>query len=79
MPETDSFYKIHTLHKTFDQAKEVCEIDGAYLFYPEDEDEAKAVVSFWQETQSFSWIYIGISAPFVPEVYQTVHGEFSVD
>ncbi|XP_047512060.1 macrophage mannose receptor 1-like [Pieris napi] len=74
MPETDSFYKIYTQHKTFDDAKETCELDGAELFYPEDEDEAKAVISYWQETQRFHWIIIGVYAPFVPDVFVTIHG-----
>ncbi|CAF4937346.1 unnamed protein product [Pieris macdunnoughi] len=74
LPETDSFYKVHGLPKTFDRAKETCEIEGAELFYPVDEDEAKAMITYWKEKQFFSSIYIGVSAPFVPEVYQTIHG-----
>ncbi|CAG4910852.1 unnamed protein product [Colias eurytheme] len=71
---TGSFYKIQTIHKNWDKAKEKCEMEGATLFYPDDDDEAEAVLSFWNETQPFSWVFIGVSALNVPEVFETVDG-----
>ncbi|XP_045785080.1 macrophage mannose receptor 1-like isoform X1 [Maniola jurtina] len=71
---TQAFYKIHTLHKSWDDAKLKCEMEGALMFYPEDEDEAAAVTEYWNNTQPFSWIFIGVSTPNVKEVFETVDG-----
>ncbi|CAH2086311.1 unnamed protein product [Euphydryas editha] len=70
--ETKSFYKIHTLHRTWQDAKEKCAMEGATLFYPDDDDEVNAVISYWNETQPFAWVYIGVSTPNVRQVFETV-------
>ncbi|XP_047527581.1 C-type mannose receptor 2-like isoform X1 [Vanessa atalanta] len=72
--DTKAFYKIHTLHRTWQDAKERCSMEGATLFYPDDDDEANVVINYWNETQPFSWVYIGISTPNVKQVFETVDG-----
>lgn len=54
----------------------MCEMEGATLFYPDDDDEANSVISFWNETQPFSWVFVGISSPNVKRVFETVDGKF---
>ncbi|XP_032513844.2 macrophage mannose receptor 1-like isoform X1 [Danaus plexippus] len=71
---TKSFYKIHTIHRAWEDAKEMCDFEGATLFYPYDEDEAKAVINYWNQTLPFPWIFIGVSTPNVREVFETVDG-----
>lgn len=72
---TRAFYKIQTIHKTWDDAKAKCEMEGARMFYPDDEDEVAAVVDHWNKTQPFRWIFIGVSTPNVKEVFETVDGK----
>ncbi|XP_039746854.1 secretory phospholipase A2 receptor-like isoform X2 [Pararge aegeria] len=74
LEEPKAFYKIHTLHKSWNDAKEKCDMEGAQLFYPDDDDEAIAVIAHWNSTQPFSWIFIGVSTPNVKEVFETVDG-----
>ncbi|CAK1545330.1 unnamed protein product [Leptosia nina] len=74
IPETDSFYKVHTVHQTWEKAKETCEAEGAVLYYPDDEEEALAVWNYINATQTFYWIYIGVSSPYAPHVFITVEG-----
>ena len=50
-------------------------MEGATLFYPDDDDEANTVINYWNETQPFSWVFIGISTPNVKQVFETVDGE----
>ncbi|KAL0894022.1 hypothetical protein ABMA27_014088 [Loxostege sticticalis] len=71
---TDSFYKIHTMHKKWQDAKDVCAMEGATLFYPEDQNESDAVVEYMKATQPFHWVYVGISSLIVKGVFETVDG-----
>lgn len=75
---TKSFYKIHTIHRAWEDAKEMCDFEGATLFYPYDEDEAKAVINYWNQTLPFPWIFIGVSTPNVREVFETVDGKLAI-
>lgn len=75
--DAQAFYKIHTIHRTWEDAKETCSKEGALLFYPNDDDEANIVLNFWNNTQPFSWVFIGISTPNVKQVFETVDGELS--
>ncbi|XP_028170786.1 macrophage mannose receptor 1-like [Ostrinia furnacalis] len=72
---TESFYKIHTIHKTWQDAKDVCAMEGATFFVPEDQGEADAVLAFWNATQPYSWVYIGVSSLIVKGVFETVEGQ----
>ncbi|CAB3254834.1 unnamed protein product [Arctia plantaginis] len=71
---TQSFYKIHTLHRTWKDAKQMCALEGASLFYPEDDNEAQTVLAFWNTTQPFRWVFIGISDLIAKGVFETIDG-----
>lgn len=76
MEDTSSFYKIHTIHKTWDQAKKRCALEGATLFYPEDQNEADVVLAHMNETQPlFGWVFVGISSKLAKGVFKTVDGK----
>lgn len=56
-------------------AKQVCELEAATFFYPENDDEARAVLSFWNKTKPIiKSVWIGISDLLVEGVFQTVDG-----
>ncbi|XP_011564302.3 uncharacterized protein LOC105394158 isoform X1 [Plutella xylostella] len=71
---TQSFYKIHTIHRSWRDAKKRCTMEGGYLFYPDDQIEADAVIGFWNQTQPFYWVYIGVSDFLAKGVFETVDG-----
>ncbi|XP_068629452.1 macrophage mannose receptor 1-like [Battus philenor] len=72
---TQSFYKIHTIHKTWESAKRKCSLEGAMLFYPEDQNEADQVLSYMKETQpQFAWVFIGVSSKLAKGVFKSVDG-----
>ncbi|XP_026329389.1 macrophage mannose receptor 1-like [Hyposmocoma kahamanoa] len=70
----DNFYKVHTIHRTWAEAKKRCELEGAKLFYPQNANEAEEVVKFLKETQPFSWVLVGISNTISKEVFETIDG-----
>ncbi|KOB77180.1 C-type lectin 10 [Operophtera brumata] len=70
----ESFYKIHTLHKSWKDAKKVCALEGASLFYPKDQREADEVVKVFNETTPFHWVFIGVSDVMSKGVYDTIDG-----
>ncbi|KAJ8722616.1 hypothetical protein PYW07_003796 [Mythimna separata] len=75
----DSFYKIHLIPKSWSDAKQVCTLEGATFFYPENTDEANAVLSLWKKTTpSIKWLWLGISDILVEGVFETVDGK-SID
>ncbi|XP_049867542.1 secretory phospholipase A2 receptor-like [Pectinophora gossypiella] len=76
---TEAFYKIHTVHRTWAEAKQRCEMEGASLFYAETDDEANDVISWWNQTQPFYWVYVGISDLLAQEVYETIDGRPVLD
>ncbi|XP_028037911.1 C-type mannose receptor 2-like [Bombyx mandarina] len=76
---TESFYKIHTLFKKWVDAKKTCEMEGATFFYPDDKFEFDAVTTYWNTTQPFEWISIGISAQMAKGVFETVDGVSIMD
>lgn len=45
---TKYFYKLHVNHAQFFSADDTCSKENARLFYAEDEQEANAVLSYWQ-------------------------------
>ncbi|KPI91593.1 Hemolymph lipopolysaccharide-binding protein [Papilio xuthus] len=72
---TSSFYKIHTIQKTWEQAKKRCALEGATLFYPEDQNEVDVVLAHLKETQPmYAWIFVGISSKLAKGVFTTVDG-----
>ncbi|CAB3242419.1 unnamed protein product [Arctia plantaginis] len=71
---TESFYKMQTIPRTWKDAKQMCALEGARFFYPEDEKEAEAVLAFWKETHPFDDIFIGISDLVAKGVYETIDG-----
>lgn len=73
----ESFYKIHTIHRTWAEAKKMCAMEGATMFYPENEAEANAVIEFWNKTQPFSWVNIGVSDSLAKGVFETIDGKFA--
>ena len=75
---SEGFYKIHTLHKSWYEAKRICAQEGASLFYPESNDEANDVIDFWNATQPFNFVYIGISDLVVKGVFESIHGKIVI-
>ncbi|XP_013146067.1 PREDICTED: macrophage mannose receptor 1-like [Papilio polytes] len=69
-----SFYKIHTMARTWEEAKKRCKLEGATLFYPEDQYEVESITAYWNITHGFNTIYIGVSDLVANEVYRTVDG-----
>ncbi|XP_028170800.1 CD209 antigen-like protein E isoform X3 [Ostrinia furnacalis] len=76
---TDSFYKMHTIHKTWENAKDLCAMEGATLFYPENQEEADAVSLYWNATQPFPHIFIGASSLIAKGIFETVDGQLISD
>ncbi|XP_073943839.1 uncharacterized protein isoform X1 [Choristoneura fumiferana] len=80
LEDSQAFYKIHTIHKTWQDAKKRCQMEGASLFYAEDEIEADAVQGLWNKTQpQFAWVYVGISDLLAKGVFETVDGRPVLD
>ncbi|XP_075969750.1 C-type mannose receptor 2-like [Anticarsia gemmatalis] len=71
---TQAFYKIHTLGKSWSDAKRMCSLEGATLFYPENEDEAISVVEYLNSSQPFRHVYVGISDLVAKGVFETIDG-----
>ena len=76
MDAFESFYKIHTLAKTWTDAKRTCALEGGILWHPENDEEAHALLSFWNGTQpKIRWIYVGLSDILVEGEFVTVEGK----
>ncbi|XP_013180715.1 PREDICTED: macrophage mannose receptor 1-like [Papilio xuthus] len=74
--DTNSFYKIHTIPRSWENAKKRCLLEGATLFFPELSMEADVVLDHLKKTQpAFSKIYIGISSYLTKGVFITVNGD----
>nr|QWY13104.1 IML7 [Mythimna separata] len=68
-----SFYKVHLVANTFNEAKRICALEGSMLFYAEDVKEFKAVASFWQRTQPhIPWVFVGLSDQMSEGIFETV-------
>ncbi|CAK1581778.1 unnamed protein product [Parnassius mnemosyne] len=75
LEDTRSFYKVHTIHRTWENATRRCALEGASLFYPEDQNEADVVLTHLKETQpSYQWVFIGISSKLAKGVFKTIDG-----
>ena len=76
-----SFYKYHRTPKNWRDAKRVCAQEGTSLFYPENSDEANAVISFWKPYQTNtpiddSWVFVGISDIISEGEFETIDGKY---
>ncbi|KAJ8732163.1 hypothetical protein PYW08_014893 [Mythimna loreyi] len=73
---TESFYKINSLNKNFFDAKRACSLEGASLWYPENKEEAEAVISYWNSTQPTWWsVTLGMSDLIVKGLFETIDGK----
>lgn len=64
--------------RTWEEAKKRCKLEGATLFYPEDQYEVESITAYWNITHGFNTIYIGVSDLVANEVYRTVDGELNL-
>ena len=76
----ENFYKFHTPSKNWRDAKRVCVQEGASLFYPENSDEANAVIAFWKLYQNNTpayntWVFVGISDIMYEGEFETIDGK----
>ncbi|KPJ05052.1 Macrophage mannose receptor 1 [Papilio xuthus] len=72
----DSFYKAHPVPMQWESARRKCIMEGASLFYPEDEDEVHEVTRYLNQTQPwFQYMFVGISTRLASGLYMTVDGE----
>ena len=77
----ENFYKFHPTPKNWRDAKRVCAQEGASLFYPENSDEANAVIAFWKLYQSNTktddtWVFVGLSDIITEGEFETIDGEY---
>ncbi|KAF9790181.1 hypothetical protein SFRURICE_010841 [Spodoptera frugiperda] len=74
--QQQSFYKVHLSEMSWFEAKRMCALEEASLFYPENEKEAKDVLSFIQNTtQTIPSIYLSLNDLEIKGVYQTIDGK----
>ncbi|XP_041977473.1 macrophage mannose receptor 1-like [Aricia agestis] len=77
---TNAFYKVHLERRSWETARLVCEAEGASLFYPVDEDEARIVMQHLRQTVGvFNRVFIGISTPYSKYIFETVDGTLMAD
>lgn len=69
-----SFYKLHTIHRNWQDAKKRCSMEGAKFYYPENAAEVNDVITYWNQTQQFHWIYVGISDLLSKGAFETYDG-----
>lgn len=75
----EGFYKIHRVPQTWADAKRTCAQEGAGLFYPENETEAQAVISFWSvKYPNIGAIFLGLSDILVEGVFETIDGTYII-
>ncbi|KAJ8719146.1 hypothetical protein PYW07_016702 [Mythimna separata] len=71
----ESFYKIHTIKRTFTDAKRMCVLEGATLYYAENVKEVNTVASFWNRTQpGIPSIFVGLTDRMAEGLFETVDG-----
>ena len=77
--EFDSFYKIHIIPQTWPDAKRVCAQEGATFWHPDNDDEARGLISLWNTTKpKIEWMYVGLSDLLVEGTFETVDGTYKV-
>ncbi|KAJ8722599.1 hypothetical protein PYW07_003779 [Mythimna separata] len=71
----ESFYKIHTVERTFTDAKRMCVLEGATLYYAENVKEVNAVAAFWNRTQpGIPSVFVGLTDLMAEGLFETVDG-----
>ncbi|KAJ8722474.1 hypothetical protein PYW07_003654 [Mythimna separata] len=71
-----SFYKIHSVARTWNEAKRMCAQEGAMLYYAENVEEREAVASFWNRTQPLMpWVFVGLTDQMAEGIFKTVDGK----
>uniref|UniRef100_A0A2A4JYM9 C-type lectin domain-containing protein n=1 Tax=Heliothis virescens TaxID=7102 RepID=A0A2A4JYM9_HELVI len=77
---TQGFYKFHKDPLPWLEARRMCALEGASLFHPKNEAEAKEALLLWKNTApAKKWIYSGLSDLISEGTFVTVNGENSVD
>ena len=56
----------------------MCALEGSTLFYAENADEAKVIISFWNKTQPYiPWVFVGLSDILAEGFFETVDGTYA--
>lgn len=64
------------MYRSWEKAKTKCSLEGAKLFYAEDENEVDMVLADLNNTHPIiGWVYVGISSHLAKGVFKTVDGE----
>ncbi|XP_026764354.2 macrophage mannose receptor 1-like isoform X1 [Galleria mellonella] len=74
LEDTESFYKIHVIARSWQAARDTCKLEGASLFYPADEGEANTITKMWTNDLISVQIFIGISSLLGNRVFVTIDG-----
>ena len=65
--------------RTWADAKRVCTLEGGTFWHPDNENEANAVISFWNSTQPhITWVYVGLSDTVSKKLFETTEGTYIV-
>ncbi|XP_052757508.1 uncharacterized protein LOC113522745 isoform X2 [Galleria mellonella] len=72
LEDTESFYKIHVIARSWQAARDTCKLEGASLFYPADEGEANTITKMWTNDLISVQIFIGISSLLGNRVFVTI-------
>ena len=58
----------------------MCTLEGASLFYPQNDDEAHAVIEFWNNTYpSGKWtVFVGLTDIITEGVFETIDGVYKL-
>uniref|UniRef100_A0A2A4JYM8 C-type lectin domain-containing protein n=1 Tax=Heliothis virescens TaxID=7102 RepID=A0A2A4JYM8_HELVI len=79
LEDTQALYKFHLSGETWFDAKQICAAEGGSLFFPENNEEAEAVVALWERTHpSYERFLLGMSELTTTGEFMTIDGK-SVD
>ena len=65
---------MHMTKLTWADAKRMCALEGASLFYPDNSKEATALISFWTARYDTPQIFLGLSDILVEGLFETIDG-----
>lgn len=64
---------MHSTARTFADAKRMCALEGASLYYAENADEVNAVATFWSGNQpSIPWVFVGLTDEMAEGLFETI-------